>query len=98
LRGLLTELRVWDGRSPTTMHCDNQGAITLAGNPGVHQRSKHIDVRYHFIRDEVEKGALVLEYIPTAAQIADVLTKGLPGPKHKDNCRRLGIGRKASDG
>ena len=91
LRGLLRELKVWNGQTSTTLYCDNQGAIRLAENPGIHQRSKHIEVRHHFIRDQVENGVLKLEYIPTAAQRADVLTKALPGPKHKENCRQLRI-------
>ena len=90
-RRSLTELKVWNGQTSTTLYCDNQGAIRLVENPGIHQRSKHIEVRHHFIRDQVENGVLKLEYIPTAAQRADVLTKALPGPKHKENCRQLRI-------
>jgi len=54
---------------------DNQGAINLAKNPVNHQRSKHIDIRYHFIRDEVEKGNVNLFYVPTQQNPADIFTK-----------------------
>jgi len=56
---------------------DNQGAINLAKNPVNHQRSKHIDIRYHFIRDEVEKGNVNLFYVPTQQNPADIFTKAV---------------------
>jgi hypothetical protein len=49
----------------------------LAKNPVLHDRSKHIDVRYHFIRDCVEEGLIRLEYVETARQLGDLLTKPL---------------------
>jgi len=57
------------------IHVDNQGAIALAKNPVQHQRSKHIDIRYHFVRDEIQSGNVRLEYIPTELNVADVFTK-----------------------
>ena len=60
---------------PVNVHVDNQGAIMLAKNPVQHQRSKHIDIKYHFIRSEVESGSIVLNYIPTDQDIADLFTK-----------------------
>ena len=57
------------------IHVDNQGAIALAKNPVKHQRSKHIDIRYHFIRDEIQNGTIRLEYVPTELNVADVFTK-----------------------
>ena len=56
---------------------DNQGAINLAYNPVYHQRSKHIDIRYHFIRDEIQKGVVDLIYVPTSNNVADIFTKPL---------------------
>jgi len=62
---------------PPMIYGDNQGAIALSKNPVNHQRSKHIDVRYHFIRTEVNSGKVVVEYCPTADMVADVMTKSV---------------------
>ena len=59
------------------MRGDNQGAIALTKNPHLHERSKHIDVCYHYIRDLVEKGKLGVEYVPTSEMPADGFTKPL---------------------
>lgn len=64
-----------------TIFNDNQGAGKLAENPVFHSRSKHIDVRHHFIRDVLKRHPVKLLYLPTEQMIADALTKGLPGPK-----------------
>jgi len=61
--------------SPVTVYEDNQGAIALCQNPVNRQRSKHIDVRYHFIRREVYASKVVVKYCPTSEMIADVMTK-----------------------
>ena len=54
---------------------DNQGTINLAKNPVNHQRSKHIDIKYHFIRSEIQNGNVTLQYIPTEDNVADIFTK-----------------------
>ena len=56
---------------------DNQGAIALSKNPHLHERSKHIDICYHFQRDLVEKGDVSIDYINTSQMVADGLTKPL---------------------
>lgn len=63
---------------PTILFCDNQGAVAMTENPVMHKRSKHIDIRYHFVRDVVARGDIKLAYIPTEFQPADLLTKALP--------------------
>ena len=72
-------LRDIDGKrqyEPALIFEDNQGTIALAQNPGmIRQRSKHIDIRYHFIRLAVNNGEVELKYCPTANMIADVMTK-----------------------
>jgi len=60
---------------PPVIFGDNQGAIALSKNPVNRQRSKHIDVRYHFIRDEINNGKVVVQYCPTADMVADIMTK-----------------------
>ena len=60
---------------------DNFGARMLVENPVFHARSKHIDIRHHFVRDDLKDGIISVEYVPTEDMVADMLTKGLPGPK-----------------
>ena len=70
---------------------DNQGAIALSKNPDNHSRTKHIDVRYHYIRDLVEKKKVEVNYCPTNNNLADLMTKGLPRPRFEELCKKLGI-------
>ena len=74
LRQLLVDMQGGD-MATVTMYVDNQGAISLAKNPVHHQRTKHIDIRYHFIRLEIQNDVVKLEYVPTEDNIADVFTK-----------------------
>lgn len=67
----------------SVLWCDNQSAIVVAKNPALHGRTKHIDVRFHFIRALVSDGVIVLRYCNTGAQLADIFTKPLPAEKHK---------------
>ena len=62
---------------PFTVFEDNQGAIALVENPVHHQRSKHIDIRYHFIRDQCNQGNVSVKYKPSSDMIADILTKSV---------------------
>ncbi|KAJ0531909.1 putative RNA-directed DNA polymerase [Helianthus annuus] len=73
---ILRELHVVLSCSPTVW-CDNIGATYLAANPVFHQRTKHLEIDLHFIRDMVLSQILRICYVPTASQIADILTKGL---------------------
>ena len=61
----------------TKILCDNQSCIKLSENHVFHDRSKHIDIRCHFIRDYVQRGDVQLKYIPTGKQVVDILTKAL---------------------
>jgi Reverse transcriptase (RNA-dependent DNA polymerase) len=76
---------------PIDILCDNQSAIALAQDHQYHARSKHIDVRFHFIRWVIERGAIRLTFCPTAEMVADVLTKALPSPKVKHFAAYLGL-------
>ena len=73
------------------MMVDNKSAIALAKNPVLHDRSKHIDVRYHFIRDCVEEGLVKLEYVETAPQLGDILTKPLGRLRHRELMIKVGV-------
>ena len=57
--------------------CDNESAIKLTNNPVQHARTKHIDVRHHFIRDHQQKGDICIESVGTEDQLADIFTKPL---------------------
>jgi Reverse transcriptase (RNA-dependent DNA polymerase) len=59
------------------IYCDNTSAIAISDNPVQHSRTKHIDIRHHFIREHVERGTVKLFYIPTEKQLADIFTKPL---------------------
>ena len=59
------------------IYCDSKSAIAISCNPVQHSRTKHIDVRYHFIKDHVEKGNIELYFVPTDYQLADLFTKPL---------------------
>ena len=66
------------GYSSTTIYGDNQGAIALSKNPVNRQRSKHIDVKYHFIRTTLNEGKIDIVYCPSEEMVADILTKPVP--------------------
>ena len=68
---------------PTLIYCDNQSYVKLSENPVFHNKSKHIEIKYHFIRDMVQKGAVELWYISTDEQTSDILTKPLSRVKHE---------------
>ena len=72
------------GQTKFTLFNDNQGASALAKNPVNHKRSKHIDIRFHFIRDEITEDRLCLEYIPSGDNLADIFTKPVTAVKLKE--------------
>ncbi len=90
LRTFLSELG-FKMDAPLPLLIDNQSAIALAKNSAFHDRTKHIAVRYHFIREKYEAGEIDVSYVPTGDQVADVLTKGLPREKHTRFSRSMGL-------
>jgi len=76
IRSLLTELKLPMLRKPI-LWCDNLSAKSIASNPVMHARSKHIEIDVHYIRDQVLQNEVSVAYVPTADQIADCLTKPL---------------------
>ena len=75
----------------TCIWCDNQSCIKMTENPVFHDWSKHIGIKYHYIRDMVEKGAVKLQYVATEEQIADVLMKPLARVKFEYFRVKLGV-------
>ena len=73
------------------LNCDNQGAIALAKDNKFHVCTKHIDVCYHFIREAVEDGKVVVQYIPTGDNVSDIFTKPLAKAKFRELAELLGL-------
>nr|GEZ80781.1 retrotransposon protein, putative, unclassified [Tanacetum cinerariifolium] len=73
------------------MYCDSKAAIAISCTPVQHSRTKHIDVRYHFIKEKVKKDIVELFYVGTEYQLADLFTKALPEERVKYLVRRLGM-------
>ncbi|GJR64139.1 hypothetical protein Tco_0010204 [Tanacetum coccineum] len=71
--------------------CDNTSAIVISNNPVLHSRTKHIDIRYHFIRDHILKGDIELHFVPTELQLADIFTKPLAEPSFTRLVAELGM-------
>ena len=76
LRQLMKDLHM-DCTAPITIHEDNQGTIAMSRNPVLHKRTKHIDIKYHFVREKTQDGAVELKYCPTNDMVADIFTKPL---------------------
>ncbi|XP_060873977.1 zinc finger protein 514-like [Metopolophium dirhodum] len=87
---LISDLLETQGDTPV-LYADNQSAIKLVKNPEYHKRTKHIDVRYHYIREKFSEGMFSLEYVPSKEQLADILTKPTPRPRFEELREMLGI-------
>jgi hypothetical protein len=91
---LLRELGMGDLiGSSAQIRCDNQAAIISSTDQVPRSKSKHIDIRYHFVRDAVNSGAISVTYVASADNIADLLTKPLARAKHKELASSLGLVR-----
>jgi len=73
------------------VHADNQSAIALAQNPTSHSRAKHIDIRFHFIQERIERNEIKLQYISTHQMVANILTKALPREAFEKFHEALGV-------
>ena len=89
-RSTLSEMGV-ELNGPTVIHSDSQGSIALTKNPEHHARSKHIDIRHHFVREQVAAGTITVDYVPTEEMVADALTKALPRDKHYKLIGMMGL-------
>ncbi|XP_019231184.1 PREDICTED: uncharacterized protein LOC109212026 [Nicotiana attenuata] len=90
LSRLFAELTVVQS-CPIQVFCDSQSAIHIAHNPVFHERTKHIEVDCHFVRNKLQEGLISLYHVPTHHQLADILTKALTGVKHSGVLSKLAV-------
>ena len=88
---LLKDVSVISDEKMPTLYIDNQSAIKLIGNPEFHERCKHIEMRYHFVRQLLSEKKIDVQYIPTEDQVEDIFTKGLPSERLAMMKKLLGI-------
>lgn len=90
LRSLLSELGV-PQHSATTLYCDNVSALYIAANPVYHERTKHIEIDCHLVREKLQKGVISTAYLSTTEQPADLFTKALGAAQLQFILSKLGV-------
>lgn len=90
LLGLFKELEVIL-KSPVSILSDSKSAMQIAANPIFHERTKHIEIDCHFIRDKIKAGIIQTVYVSTHDQLADLLTKGLGHVQHIHLLNKMGV-------
>ena len=90
LRRLLSDIQMKQC-GPSTIFEDNQGAIELSRNPKFHNRTKHIDISYHYVREQVNLNTVSVKYCPTEDMLADVMTKGVSKISFEKFRNKLGV-------
>lgn len=91
-RNFINDLRVPGVHIDTVpLYIDNNSALKLTRNPEFHNRSKHIDVKHHFVRESVEEEVINTQHVNRKNNLADIFTKSLPKPRHEDVVHRLNL-------
>lgn len=88
IKRLLEDLKI-SNPLPMKVFCDNKVAISVAHNPIFHDRTKHVEVDKHFIKEKLDNGLICMPYIPTIEQIANILTKGLQKKQFENLINKL---------
>ena len=88
LRILLSELRLLVG-TPIYLYCDNKEAINIVHNPVHHDRTKHVEIDRHFIKEKLDEGVLKITYVRSSGQLADILTKGVSVVSFVNICSKM---------
>ena len=87
---ILNDLRIkWDG--PMKLYCDNKSTINIVHNPVQHDRTKHIEIDRHFIKEKLEEGVVCMSYVPSEHQLTNILTKGLNSSMFHNLVFKLGM-------
>ena len=86
----LTGIKELDVQVPITLKCDNTSTIDLSHHTIIYQRSKHIDILYHYVRECLLNSKFTLEYIETSANLADIFTKALDAVNYREFTQLLG--------
>lgn len=89
MKQMLTEYNI--AQNTMILYCDNLSAINISKNPIQHSRTKHIDIRHHYIRELVEDNVIKLEHVTTEMQLADIFTKALDANQFENLRAKLGI-------
>ena len=87
---LIHDLHITCTRPPVP-YCDNQSALHIAANPVFHERTKHLEINYHFVHNKIQEGVLRLLPISSKEQLADFFTKALPPPSFVPSIFKLGM-------
>jgi len=90
LRRLMEELQV-PFEKPIKLYCDNKAAVSIAHNPVHHDRTKHVEVDRHFIKEKLDSGSVCMIYLPSKQQVADLLTKSLTRKLFEELTSKLGM-------
>jgi hypothetical protein len=90
MKQTLTDIHV-EYDEPIPIYCDNTSAINISKNPVMHTKTKHIPIKYHFLREQVAKKNIRVEYVGTKEQVSDIFTKPLPWESFEYLLQRLGV-------
>ena len=88
MRGMMKELEL-PLSNPSVVYCDNQPTISISKNGIKGERTKHVDIKYHFVTEMINEGVIESKYIPTDKQQADMLTKALHKPRFEEFRKEL---------
>ena len=90
LHQLLMEVSI-ETSVPAKLWCDNQTALHITSNPVFHERTKHIEIDCHFVREKIQLGVISTRYVKTIEQLSDIFTKALSGNQVSYLCNKLGM-------